>query len=66
MGIIHTIFSKLLIWKLKRDPDFMASVAKADKSMESLREKLIQMEKRGVPVAPSLKKFAGMEVIDAR
>ena len=61
MGIIHTIFSKLLIWKLKRDPDFMASVAKADKSMDNLKQLLINAEKKGMPIAPELKKFVGME-----
>lgn len=61
MGIIHTIFAKLLIRKLKRDPDFMASVAKADKSMDNLKQLLINAEKNGTPIAPELKKFAGME-----
>lgn len=61
MGIIHTIFSKLLIRKLKNDPEFISAVAKADKSKDDFKQMIIQMEKDGRPVAPELKKFAGMK-----
>ena len=60
MGIVRWIFNRILVKKLKNDPEFIRSVAAADKSMEDLQKSIREAEENGVVIPPELKKSAGL------
>ena len=63
MGIIRWIFGKLMVKRLRKDPEFISAVKKADESAENLRCTIRKAEENGVIVPDGLKKYAGMEII---
>jgi len=60
MGIVKWIFNRLLVKKLKNDPEFISAVNDADDAAENLRCSIRKAEKNGVIVPDELKKYAGM------
>ena len=62
MGILSWIFNKILVRKLKNDPEFICMVDKADESAENLRCTIRKAESRGVIVPDGLKRSAGMKI----
>ena len=62
MGIVKWIFNWFMIKKLKKDPEFISAVNKADESVENLRCSIRKAEENGVIIPDGLKKYAGMEI----
>lgn len=60
MGILRWIFNKILVRKLKNDPEFLRKAAAADKSMENLQKSIRKAEEKGIVIPPELKKHAGL------
>ena len=61
MGIVRWFFNRILVKKLKNDPEFIRSVNAADKSMEDLQKSIRKAEESGVVIPPELKKSAGLK-----
>jgi len=59
-GIIKWIFNKMLTSKIKGDSTLMGKIAAADEAMEELKTIIASREKRGLYVAPEIKKMVGL------
>ena len=60
-GIIRWIFNKYLTNKIKGDSTIMGKIAAADKAMETLKDSIADVERRGLYVDPELKKMVGLK-----
>ncbi len=47
--------------KIKNDPIIMGKLAAADKANEKLKESIADCERRGIEVAPEIKKLVGLK-----
>ena len=61
MGLIKWMFNKMLTSKIKGDGILMGKIAAADEAAEKLKKTIEDREKRGLYVAPELKKMVGMK-----
>ena len=61
MEIVKWLFNRLLVKKLKNDPEFISAVNDADDAAENLRCSIRKAEENGVIVPDELKKYAGMK-----
>jgi hypothetical protein len=59
-GIIKWFFNKYLTSKIKDDSTIMSKIAAADKAMETLKNSIADVEKRGYKVEPEIKKLVGL------
>ena len=59
-GIIKWFFNKYLTNKIKGDSTIMSKLAAADKAMDKLKDSIADVEKRGIEVAPEIKKLVGL------
>jgi hypothetical protein len=59
-GIVKWFFNKYLTNKIKGDSTIMGKLAAADKAMDTLKASISDVEKRGIEVAPEIKKLVGL------
>jgi hypothetical protein len=61
MGLIKWLFNRYMTAKIKNDPIIMGKLAAADKANEKLKESIADCERRGIEVAPEIKKLVGLK-----
>lgn len=60
-GIIKWFFNKYLTNKIKGDSTIMSKLAAADKAMDTLKDSIADVERRGLYVDPEIKKLVGLK-----
>jgi|LauGreDrversion4_2_1035121.scaffolds.fasta_scaffold348396_2 hypothetical protein len=60
-GIVKWFMNKYITNKIKNDKDVMAKITAADKAMDTLKDSIADVEKRGYTVDPEIKKLLGLK-----
>jgi hypothetical protein len=59
-GIVKWFMNKYIMNKIKNDKGVMDKITAADKAMDKLKDSIADVEKRGIEVAPEIKKLVGL------
>jgi len=60
-GIVNWFMNKYITSKIKNDKDVMAKITAADKAMDTLKDSIADVERRGYTVDPEIKKLVGLK-----